>query len=147
MDDLKRLLAIEAIRQLKGRYCRLLDEKKMDEWREVFTPDALMIVPEGIRDPQEIYGAKAIVEFVGGLLQGTVCVHHIHGAEIEILSDNEATGIWAIDDTVLWPSEGPTPFGLKRIHIAGHYRDKFRRTDEGWRLSESRVTQVPLDQA
>jgi hypothetical protein len=144
MDDLKRLLAIEEIRRLKARFCRLMDEKKWDEWREVFTPDAVMVVPGG-GNPPEIVGAKEIVKFVSGLLTIATSVHHIHGPEIEILGDTEATGIWALDDNVRWPGEGPNPLGFKKLRVAGYYHDKFRRTDKGWRLSEMRLTQVPLD--
>ena len=33
------LVEIEAIKQLKARYFRLLDTKRWDAWREVFTED------------------------------------------------------------------------------------------------------------
>ena len=34
MDDAATLLEIEAIKQLKARYCRLLDTKDWQAWRE-----------------------------------------------------------------------------------------------------------------
>ncbi|MDT5245538.1 MAG: hypothetical protein QOD36_2914, partial [Mycobacterium sp.] len=36
MDDATRLLEIEAIKQLKARYCRFLDTKDWQAWRGVF---------------------------------------------------------------------------------------------------------------
>ena len=40
MDDLTRLLEIEAIKQLKYRYFRHLDLKEWDALAELFAPDA-----------------------------------------------------------------------------------------------------------
>jgi len=39
MDRLAEIVEIEAIKQLKARYFRLMDEKRWDEWAEVFTED------------------------------------------------------------------------------------------------------------
>ena len=37
MDD------IEAIRLLKARYCRFLDTRDIDSWRQLFAPDVLVL--------------------------------------------------------------------------------------------------------
>jgi SnoaL-like domain len=37
--DAATLAEIEAIKQLKARYFRLLDTKRWDEWREIFSKD------------------------------------------------------------------------------------------------------------
>src|SRR5687768_15283274 len=34
--------AIEAVSRLKARYFRLMDQKKWDEWEELFAPNAVM---------------------------------------------------------------------------------------------------------
>ena len=44
---LRQLADIEAIKQLKARYFRLMDQKKWDEWAMVFSKDAPLVVPEG----------------------------------------------------------------------------------------------------
>ena len=41
MDDSATLLEIEAIKQLKARYCRLLDTKDWQGWRDLFSDDFL----------------------------------------------------------------------------------------------------------
>ena len=41
MDDAAALLEIEAIKQLKARYCRYLDTKDWQAWRGIFTDDFL----------------------------------------------------------------------------------------------------------
>jgi hypothetical protein len=38
-DDAATLLAVEAIKQLKARYCRYLDTKDWAAWRALFTDD------------------------------------------------------------------------------------------------------------
>lgn len=38
-DAATTLLEIEAIKQLKARYCRFLDTKQWDDWRALFTDD------------------------------------------------------------------------------------------------------------
>ena len=46
---------LEAIRQLKARYCRFLDAKDAEAWRSVFTADVVvtldMAVSTGGADP------------------------------------------------------------------------------------------------
>ena len=39
LDTAAALWEIEAIKQLKARYCRYLDAKRWDDWRELFTDD------------------------------------------------------------------------------------------------------------
>ena len=41
MDDATALLEIEAIKQLKARYCRYLDTKDWQAWRSLFSDDFL----------------------------------------------------------------------------------------------------------
>lgn len=41
MDDAATLVEIESIKQLKARYCRLLDAKDWAAWREIFADDFL----------------------------------------------------------------------------------------------------------
>lgn len=41
LDAATTLWEIEAIKQLKARYCRYLDTKRWDDWRTLFTDDFL----------------------------------------------------------------------------------------------------------
>ena len=62
MDRLTELTEIEAIKQLKARYCRLLDTKQWDAWRELFTDDFVSDTsPSG---GTVITGADEFVDFV-----------------------------------------------------------------------------------
>ena len=43
---MQQLLDIEAIKQLKARYFRLMDQKQWEDWGLVFATDCVMEVPE-----------------------------------------------------------------------------------------------------
>ena len=60
-DLLQRLCDIEAIKQLKARYFRLMDQKRWDDWALVFAKDAHLVVPEGGVDER---GRAAVAQFV-----------------------------------------------------------------------------------
>ena len=146
MNKIEELLAIEEIKRLKAKYCRVMDEKNWQEWRDVFTSDGKMLVPEVVEQP-EIIGVDAIIAFIIPLLDKAVTVHHLHAPEIEIISETEATGIWALDDTLWWPADRPSTFGWTKLRGAGHYREKYRKTAKGWRISELFLTRLYIDRS
>lgn len=146
MDDLQRLIAVEEIKRLKAKYCRVMDEKDWDQWRDVFASDAVMLVPEAEARPA-IHGVEAIIDFVRALLIDAVTVHHAHAPEITVLNDTEARGIWALDDNLWWPSQTPSPYGWTRLRGAGHYRERYRKIEAGWRIAELELTRLYLDRA
>lgn len=144
MTDLERLLAIEDIKRLKAKYCRVMDEKNWHEWHDVFTPDGVMLVPE-VEEQPAIVGVDAIIAFIIPLLGSAITVHHLHAPEIEVLSDTEATGTWALDDNLWWPEDSPSTFGWTSLRGAGHYREKYRKTAVGWRIAELGLTRLYLN--
>jgi hypothetical protein len=145
MDNVKKLLAVEEIKKLRPLYCRSLDEKKFEEWRHVFTPDAKILAPE-VTDRAMPVGVDAIIEWVRNVMEGAATAHHVHGAEITLLNDHEAVGVWALEDNIFWPTERPNVFGVKRhFRGFGHYHDKYVLTSAGWRLSEQLLTRVYVE--
>ncbi len=128
MDDL------EAIKQLKARYFRLMDTKQWDAWRDLFTEDAVL---QASPDPEERFlGRDEIVAKVSHLLRDAVTVHHGHMPEIEVHGDT-ATGVWAMDDFVEMPQ--------LVLHGWGHYHEEYAREDGRWRIRSSRLTRRRLD--
>ena len=96
---------LEAIRQLKARYCRFLDTKDVEAWRSVFTADVVvtldMAVSAGGADPMTappIEGVDNFVPMVLGGLENVATMHHCHTPEITLTSATTATGIWAMED-------------------------------------------------
>lgn len=125
---------IEAIKSLKARYFRLMDQKDWAAIREVFTDDYVLDAT-GTGATDILTGADAMVELLEQSLQDTVTAHHGHMPEIEVLSDTEATGIWALADLIVFPDGS-------RVQGYGHYHDTYRKEDGVWKIATSTVTRL-----
>ncbi len=136
------LEAIEAIKQLKGRYFRYLDTKQWDKWATVFTEDAVLYHP--VNRSEETVGRDAIVGLVSTSLAEVITVHHGHTPEIEILDATNARGIWAMSDELTFPAGlegGPTYY-----RGAGHYIEHYRREADGqWRIARIHLRRLAVD--
>ena len=133
MDD------IEAIKQLKARYFRLMDTKDWDGFRELFAPDVHVDVSgdgAGTFD-----GVDVFLEMLLPTLRDVVTVHHGHMPEIEVTSPTTATGIWAMEDVLRFPSES----GFGELHGWGHYHETYVKDDDTWRIQSTRLTRLRLD--
>ena len=138
MDDAALLLEIESIKQLKARYCRYLDTKNWEAWRQIFTDDFLSDTSEA--GGMVIEGADAFVAFtrknIGKPSQPTV--HQVHAPEIEPTSATTARGVWALNDIVrLAP-------GLN-LNAYGHYHETYEKIDGQWRIKSSKLTRLRED--
>jgi SnoaL-like domain len=117
---------IEAIKQLKARYFRLMDTKDWEGLVRVFTADAVVDMSGeggGI--------TRGGVEFVRKLresIEQVTTVHHGHTPEVELTSATTATGVWAMEDELWWPVGGP----ISHLHGFGHYHETYERTPIGW---------------
>jgi len=147
------LEALHAIRELKARYFRCIDTRDWGAIQDVFTNDIVMDMREEVAtlaksglpvDPEGglIIGREAVVASMRDALVGAKTVHHGHMPEIELVSEAEAKGIWAMEDIVVLP-EG-APFG--RIHGHGHYHETYVRGEDGrWRISHLRLTRLLVE--
>jgi hypothetical protein len=135
---LQHLLDRQAIEELKARYCRCLDQKRWDEFRQVFTDDLVIDV-----GTLQCNGADDYIATARQRTAGATTVHQCSMPEIEIDGDR-ATGIWAMTDVV---RRGPerAPDGLVAFHGYGHYYEQYRRTADGWRIASVRVERLRLD--
>jgi hypothetical protein len=109
---------VEAIKQLKARYFRLLDTKDWAGFRQLFTSDVHVDVSAdgaGVFD-----GIESFMAMLEPTLRDVVTVHHGHMPEIAVLSATEATGIWAMEDHLRWPAGGP----IAELHGYGHYHER-----------------------
>jgi hypothetical protein len=130
-----RLTDIEAIKQLKARYFRLMDGKRWAEFGEVFAREA--VVQGG---NQEIVGRPAIVEFVSMMSDGVRSAHQGFLPEIEILEPGQASGVWAMSDYYELRGTEP-PVGFAGF---GHYEDRYEYEDGAWRIAASRLTRIKI---
>jgi uncharacterized protein (TIGR02246 family) len=127
---------VEAIRRLKARYFRTMDAKDWDGMRQVFTDDVVIDTREAGGDV--VRGADEFMTFLQEALGGTVTVHQGHMPEIDLTSETTATGIWALNDIVIFPN------GM-RLDGYGHYHETYEKGADGWRIKSSRLTRLHAD--
>jgi hypothetical protein len=114
---------IEAIKQLKARYFRLMDTKDWATFRGCFTDDVRIDVSA---DGAGVFeGLDTFMAMLEPTLAGVVTVHHGHMPEIDLTSPTTATGIWAMEDNLRFP-EGNAP-GLSELRGFGHYHDTYEK--------------------
>jgi len=130
--DLAGLVEIEAIKQLKARYFRLMDTRQWDAWQDVFTEDASL--KWGPADDHVMHGRAAIRAGVSAALEGATTVHHGHMPEIELLAPDRARGIWAMFDRVDHPKYLLVGFG--------HYHEQYVKRDGAWRIARLELTRL-----
>ena len=136
---------LEEIRQLKARYCRMLDTKDWQGWADVFTDDVVGVmdaaVSAGGADGQPAppwEGVDVFVPWVRSAIERCVTVHHVHSPEISFTSDSTAKGIWAMEDIV----ESPDGWAL---HGAGHYHETYAKVNGQWRIKSVHLTRTRLE--
>jgi hypothetical protein len=140
--------AIQQIGDLKARYFRCMDTKDWDGMRAVFAPDAVLdMSAEAVRrgaQPEDgiTRGGDLIVERMQRSLANVSTVHHGHMPEIRLVSDMEATGIWAMEDMLRW--EDPTS-PLVELHGYGHYHETYENLNGEWRIKSLRLDRLRVD--
>ena len=160
MDPLRELIEIEAIKRLKYKYLRCVDQKRWDELAETFTADATTSYGDG---KLSFSGRDKILEFLSRSMSAPTfhSAHHVHHPEIDLTSDTTARGTWALEDTVIemaagWALRGAAFYsdeyvkqagrwliqhtGYKRIYEESMLRKdipSLRRTASAWGTAES----------
>jgi uncharacterized protein (TIGR02246 family) len=127
---------IEAIKQLKARYFRTMDTKDWAGMRRVFFDD--VVLDTSAAGGSVVTGADEFMTFLQEVLSGAVTVHQGHMPEIEITSPMTATGIWALNDIVIWPDG-------TRLTGYGHYHETYEKVGEEWKIRSSKLTRLHTD--
>jgi ketosteroid isomerase-like protein len=135
MDPLNRLIAIEAIQQLKARYARVVDTKRWESLAEVFTEDAVM------RHPHlgTLRGRDDIVRALSASMGEATYGHHLGMPEIELVGDGCARAVWPVivhtrrgDGAKEWVDESRS-----------EYHEDYRQAPDGrWRIAS--MSSVPI---
>lgn len=135
---------LEAIRQLKARYCRLLDTKDYEAWKRLFADDVVvkldMAISSGGADGQTappLHGLDEFVPVVLGGVEHAQTKHHVHTPEITLTSDTTASAIWAMEDLLLF-ADGGELFG------AGHYHETYEKRAGDWVITSLHLTRTIL---
>ena len=146
MTNAEELIVLEEIKKLKSKYFYYLDSKDWERWKsEVWAPDGTLHVPEISDEP--VAGADVIAAWTAERMADVLSIHHGHMPNIEILSDDSAKGIWAMEDILRWPQDSAGLDGYRFIHGYGHYRETYTRGPDGWRIKSSQLTRLYVERS
>ncbi len=131
---------VEAIRQLKARYFRLMDTRQWELLRECFTADVSAVyegAPRASEDlPRdiEIEGRDVLVDGIRTLMTGATSIHQGYMPEIELTSATTASAVWSMFDDVRLPT----------CHFKGwgHYHEDYAKEDGQWKLKKIHLTRL-----
>ena len=140
MNPLERLLALDAIRQLKARRLRAMDAKEWDLYTQLHCADHVSDTYGGEVMPSAAQNTARLREF----LDGVTSVHHVFSHELELQSDTDASGIWCMEDRLWWQQEtesGPQEFNL---HGFGYYHERYRFDDGVWKFCYRRLDRTKV---
>ncbi len=125
------LVEIEAIKQLKYRYARCLDQKLWDELGGLLCEDAVAEYSAGKYSQS---GRDAIVGWISDAMGAETFLssHRMHHPEIRLTGPDTAEGTWALEDVVVESAWGLT------IQGAAFYEDRYRKEADGqWRIAHT----------
>jgi hypothetical protein len=144
LDPGQQLLDLEALRRLKASYFYFLDTKQWDPWLALFTADATFRWDRACLHDQdhktiEFTGIDSIAEHVvHKIMNGAASVHHGHMPMLDLTSETEAHGIWAMEDLVVH-ADG------RRSHGYGHYHERYVKMDGEWRIALLHLKRLRLE--
>ncbi len=120
---------IEAVKQVKYRYLRALDTKRWDEFADTLTDDVVGDYGPSVGEELHFTNRVDLVNFMRKSLGPAVITEHrVTHPEITVNGD-EASATWYLQDRVI-----VADFNFMLIGAA-FYRDSYRRTDDGWKIS------------
>lgn len=126
----------DAICELKARYCRLLDFKDWDAWKELFVEDFVLDTSEA-DGPPPVTGRDEAIAMVRQNIETARTAHQVHTPEIEIVGE-KASGIWAMQDRVVFQN-GVSLTGY------GHYIETYVKRGGEWKIATSKLTRLHID--
>ena len=133
---LQQLSDLEDIRTLKHRYFRGIDTADMDLLGTMFTDDVTVDYRGGTYRVR-LSGRTDMLEFLANSFHsGAVAMHHGHMPEITLTGDDEAEGIWYLEDIFINVEQGYHTIG------SAIYRDLYRREDGEWRIARTEYDRV-----
>ena len=122
---------IEAIKRVKYRYLRALDTKHWDEFADTLTEDVAGDYGSSVGKELHFTNRTDLVDYMRSACGPSVATEHrVTHPEIIVTGDS-ASGSWYLQDRVM-----VAEFDFMLIGAA-FYRDSYRRTDAGWKISET----------
>lgn len=126
--------------RLKAETLLAVDQKRWEDFASFFTEDALIdysrAAPPGVEAPPPFRSGAAYAQFAGAFVGEARTVHLASLPIIKVLAPDRATGVWKMEDIIIWP-EGS---GQPSRHGYATYEDEYQLTANGWRISALRFT-------
>lgn len=136
ISPLDRLIAIEAVKQLKSRRDRALDSKDWETYRALHAPDH-----ESANDGFTSWkGRDELVNQSRTLLAGMSTVHQSHTPDIVIELDGRASAVWYLEDQLYWTADGQEHW----IRGFGFYHERCEPRDGEWVFTYRRLERTLL---
>jgi uncharacterized protein (TIGR02246 family) len=135
-SEIRRLGDIEAISQVKARYCGCVDGKDWAGYADLVTEDFELATDGGT-----IKGRDQVLASLGRSLAQAMTVHHVHTPEITFTGPDSASVIWAMNDYVILPGKDD-PFVIRGY---GHYHEDYVRDGDRWRMKRSELRRLRVD--
>ena len=127
--SLAEIADIEAIKGVKYRYLRALDTKRWDDYADTLTDDIVGDYGSSVGEELHFTNRVDLVNYMRKSLGPAVLTEHrVAHPEITVTGD-EAVGTWYLQDRVIVAEYNFMLIG------AAFYRDTYRRTDDGWKIS------------
>jgi SnoaL-like domain len=151
VTETERLAAIEAIRLLKAKYWRGVDQSDGALVRSILAEDCVLDFRGCCTDPTS--GVDFLPEmnivmkgrdtWQAQALEGYVTSHQGHQTEIEVTGPDSASAIWTFTDRFFYPP------GMKysRFTGYGYYHETYCREPDGWKLQTTRITRLWVEAA
>lgn len=121
--------ALVAVRRLQAAYGDAVTRRAWPEVRALFTPDAVVHIDTRTRDPFDVEGPAALVEFIERALEPFVFFEFaILNAVAEVDGDRATGRVYICELRHDREGEWSQAFGL--------YQDQYVRRDATWRIHE-----------
>lgn len=152
METVERLAAIEAIRQVKARYFRGVDNQDSALVRSILAEDCVLDYRGCCTDPatgidhlpmmnKVMEGRASWPDAVPPDGPRLVTVHQGHDPDITVESEGTASGIWAFTDRLFLPPEGP----FSQLTGWGRYHETYVNRGDGWKLRTTRIERLRVE--
>lgn len=135
---------IEQIRLLKARYCRYLDTHQWEALSQLLAEDVILKFYDTEGQLQlQVDGHEAAMRQIPAYLNPSRSVHQVKHHEIELLTPITATGIWAMEDLLIFTNPVDSP--VAQVHGFGYYHERYEKQDGHWRITGFELTRLKLD--
>ncbi|GLU52663.1 nuclear transport factor 2 family protein [Dyadobacter frigoris] len=142
---IKALQETENIKKPLARYCRFLDTKQWTAFGELLTEDVQLTFKDTAGNIIfQFYSRKEMLDLTAPMLQSAVTIHYVNQPEITVLSETEASAIWALEDQIIFP-EGTAGAPYRAMHGFGIYHQTLKKSDKGWQISSFILDRLKLD--